>query len=174
MEWKYVLVLLLSIISFFSLLSILLTIGLSNLKVRTKIQPNQGIWISGKNAIFLSLITSLIVMLILGFIGLLIILYYDTDKLPIVLFILILGGFLVLPIGLTAGMMKGGGKACVRHLVLRLILYGKGYTPWNYARFLDHAAERLFLQKVGGGYIFVHRVLMEHFAKMELEQEHDR
>jgi hypothetical protein len=38
--------------------------------------------------------------------------------------------------------------------------------PWNYARFLDYATERLFLQKVGGGYIFVHRMLLEHFAGM--------
>jgi len=28
-------------------------------------------------------------------------------------------------------------------------------------------AERIFLRKVGGGYIFVHRLLMEHFAGME-------
>jgi hypothetical protein len=27
-----------------------------------------------------------------------------------------------------------------------------------------------FLQKVGGGYIFIHRMLMEHFAQMELER----
>ena len=41
--------------------------------------------------------------------------------------------------------------------------------PWNYARFLDYAAEELnFLQKVGGGYIFVHRYLLEYFAAMEL------
>ena len=41
--------------------------------------------------------------------------------------------------------------------------------PRNYARFLDYAAEELtFLQKVGGGYIFVHRYLLEYFAAMEL------
>jgi hypothetical protein len=26
--------------------------------------------------------------------------------------------------------------------------------------------ERIFLRKVGGGYIFVHRLLMEHFASL--------
>ncbi|MDJ0592593.1 MAG: hypothetical protein QNJ72_21810 [Pleurocapsa sp. MO_226.B13] len=45
--------------------------------------------------------------------------------------------------------------------------------PWNYARFLDYAAERIFLRKVGGGYIFIHRMLLEHFARMELEQRQD-
>ena len=43
----------------------------------------------------------------------------------------------------------------------------KGEEPVvvNHARFLDYAAERIFLQKVGGGYIFVHRTLLEHFAQ---------
>ena len=30
--------------------------------------------------------------------------------------------------------------------------------------FLDYAAERLFLRKVGSGYLFVHRLLLEYFA----------
>ena len=36
----------------------------------------------------------------------------------------------------------------------------------DYARFLDHAADLIFLQKVGGGYRFIHRLLLEHFAEM--------
>ncbi len=43
--------------------------------------------------------------------------------------------------------------------------------PWNYSRFLDYCAERIFLRKVGGGYIFVHRLLMEHFASMNTESQ---
>jgi hypothetical protein len=50
------------------------------------------------------------------------------------------------------------------------MLYRLGYAPWNYTRFLKYATDRLFLQKVGGGYIFVHRMLMEHFAAMPLEE----
>jgi hypothetical protein len=34
---------------------------------------------------------------------------------------------------------------------------------------LDYAAERIFLRKVGGGYIFIHRMLMEYFAALEAE-----
>jgi hypothetical protein len=74
------------------------------------------------------------------------------------------------PAALFGGVF-GVGRACIQHFTLRLILYLNDYVPWNYARFLDYAAERLFLQKVGGGYIFVHRMLMEHFAQMKLEQE---
>jgi hypothetical protein len=72
--------------------------------------------------------------------------------------------------GLVLGLMLGG-LACVRHFTLRLMLYHLRYSPWNYARFLDCATEQLFLQKVGGGYIFIHRMLLEHFAGMELDQE---
>jgi len=57
----------------------------------------------------------------------------------------------------------------LKHLSLRLVLWHSGAIPWNYAHFLDYAAERIFLQKVGGGYIFIHRMLMEHFAQMERE-----
>ncbi|NER99756.1 MAG: hypothetical protein F6J86_39110, partial [Symploca sp. SIO1B1] len=56
------------------------------------------------------------------------------------------------------------GIACMQHLSLRLVLYCNGYIPWNYARFLDYTTRLIFLQKVGGGYIFIHRLLLEHFA----------
>ncbi len=48
------------------------------------------------------------------------------------------------------------------------MLRQKDYMPWHYSQFLDYAAERLFLRKVGGGYIFMHRMLLEHFAQMKL------
>jgi hypothetical protein len=76
-------------------------------------------------------------------------------------------------IGLVVGLLGGlganesSGVVCIQHLTLRLILHRDNYIPWNYARFLDYASKRIFLQKVGGGYIFVHRELMEHFAKMK-------
>lgn len=39
--------------------------------------------------------------------------------------------------------------------------------PWIYPHFLDYAAERILLRKVGGGYIFVHRLLLEYFASAD-------
>jgi len=93
-------------------------------------------------------------------------LYWSLEGLRVV------GGFMFL-IFLCFGSIGGlihGGITCIQHFILRLILYFNNYIPWNYARFLDYAAERIFLQKVGGGYIFIHRMLMEHFAQMELER----
>jgi NACHT domain len=69
------------------------------------------------------------------------------------------------------GWLTGGGYTSLRHFILRVVLYCKKYSPWNYTHFLDYVTERLFLQKVGGGYIFVHRMLLEHFAEMSIEQE---
>jgi len=54
-------------------------------------------------------------------------------------------------------------------LALRNLSALYDYLPRNYARFLDYSAECLFLRKVGGGYIFIHRLLLEHFADLEEE-----
>ena len=53
---------------------------------------------------------------------------------------------------------------CLKHFGTRFCLVFNGSTPWNYVRFLDYAAERILLRKVGGGYIFIHRMLLEYFA----------
>jgi serine/threonine protein kinase len=64
-----------------------------------------------------------------------------------------------------------GGAAYVQHVVLRLQLWCDRRVPFNYARFLDYAAERILLRKVGGGYIFIHRLLLEYFASLEEEKQ---
>jgi len=69
-------------------------------------------------------------------------------------------------VGTVAGLWYGGLDV-TQHYTLRLILYLKRETPWNYVRFLDYAAGRVFLRKVGGGYIFVHRLLMDHFSALD-------
>jgi hypothetical protein len=63
-----------------------------------------------------------------------------------------------------------GGEQVIRHYLLRIVLTAWQCTPLNLVPFLDHAAERIFLRKVGGGYIFVHRMLLEYFASLEEEQ----
>ncbi len=44
---------------------------------------------------------------------------------------------------------------------------------WSYSRFLDYAAERILLRKVGGGYIFAHRLLLEYFASLDTTATHN-
>ncbi len=69
----------------------------------------------------------------------------------------------------TAGAVwaTSGGVASVQHFFLRLRLWRAGYIPWRYARFLDYASECILLRKVGGGYIFMHRLLLDYFASLD-------
>jgi len=73
-------------------------------------------------------------------------------------------------LGVFIGFFVLGGRAVVQHFVLRLILWLAGYTPFNLVHFLDHAANLILLRKVGGGYVFIHRLILEHFATKWLKK----
>jgi hypothetical protein len=45
----------------------------------------------------------------------------------------------------------------------------KGYMPLNIVAFLDQCARLILLKKVGGGYIFIHRMLLDYFAELTPE-----
>jgi MFS family permease len=138
--------------------------ALTIVELETKLAPNEGVRRSIKNALIIGLIIALIVGLIIGLItGLIAGLFYGVSS----------GLTLGLIGGASAGLATGliaaqfyGGFAFVEHLSLRFVLSRNGYLPWNLVRFLDYAADRIFLQKVGGGYIFIHRLLQEHFASL--------
>jgi transcriptional regulator with XRE-family HTH domain len=59
-----------------------------------------------------------------------------------------------------------GGFSCMKHYILRWFLWRSRSMPWQYIQFLDDAAEHILLRKIGGGYIFAHRLLMEYFASL--------
>ena len=61
--------------------------------------------------------------------------------------------------------MFGGLLAAIEHFALRITLWLFGYSPWNYSKFLRYCTDRGFLQRVGGGYRFVHALLRDHFAE---------
>jgi hypothetical protein len=63
--------------------------------------------------------------------------------------------------------MLYGGTALVEHYTLRWFLWRKRQLPWDCIPFLDYAVERILMRKVGGGYMFIHRLLLEHFAEEE-------
>jgi hypothetical protein len=69
---------------------------------------------------------------------------------------LIMGGGVF---GLVVGLNRGG-SAVIKHYALRLILWLNGYTPFKFIKFLDHCTRLILLKKVGGGYIFIHRMLL--------------
>ncbi len=68
---------------------------------------------------------------------------------------------------LSSGFFIGGGFAIIQHICLRFIITRHHKIPWNIARFLTYCHDRRLLQQIGGRYRFIHRELLEHFAKME-------
>lgn len=123
------------------------------------VKPNEGILRSLRNGLILGLPIGLVLGCVL----------------PLILALWLIPGDLgdgllwFFPLGLLASLalfLLNGGYACLQHVILRVILYRRGFIPWDYARFLDDAADRLLLRKVGGGYMFTHRLLLDYFASL--------
>jgi serine/threonine protein kinase len=74
---------------------------------------------------------------------------------------------LVLGVGAALGGVAAahfGVIAAAMHIGVRTVMAVSTPVPLRLRRFLDYAVERALLRRVGGGYIFVHRALMDHFA----------
>lgn len=131
-----------------------LTSGLAATEIETKIIPNQAIWISATSARWFGGIGAIFGGVAGWLSGLM-------TGLPIS------GLVSGLSIGFVIGIIGGGGLSCVKHFTLRWLLWRSRCLPWNCAQFLNYASDRILLQKVGGGYIFIHRLLLEHFASLK-------
>lgn len=70
-------------------------------------------------------------------------------------------------IGLTAGYLMVW-RGLVGYWLVRISLRRAGVVPRDQSGFLDYAVERMVLHNIGGGYVFAHRLLLEHFAALEL------
>ena len=68
--------------------------------------------------------------------------------------------YLSLGCGLAFGLL-----AFFQHRSLRRVLDERGSLPENAADFLNQAAERNLLRKIGGGYSFVHALLLDYFSR---------
>jgi len=79
--------------------------------------------------------------------------------------------YIALGISIYIGFFWGGGYDLFKYFMLRLILFKFKYMPWNITRFLDYCTERLILQRVGNRYRFIHRLVQEHFANLEIQKE---
>jgi hypothetical protein len=69
-------------------------------------------------------------------------------------------------VGASIALRRGVG-AFVRHALLRAALVAAG-APRDYVGFLEHAAGLILLRRRGGGYKFVHRMLLDHFAERDV------
>ncbi len=153
-----------------------------------RVKPNQGVWRSAWSAIRVTLAGGIIggLVVLLGailYFGLIFASLEEVKTLPLDVilkaFFMTLIEFAnplmtIMVIGIAVGTVFGfgfsmmyGGIAVIQHLTLRLILWRVGYMPFNYARFLDYCHKRILLRKIGGGYIFLHRLLQEYFASLD-------
>jgi hypothetical protein len=62
----------------------------------------------------------------------------------------------------------------MKHLALREILVVSGSLPRRLQPFLKYCCELDFLQQVGGGFLFIHRLLLEHFSNGIVQEDADR
>ena len=138
---------------------------LNSAETKTRTDPNQTNQQSAKNAMHVGLSFVLIGGLTGGLIAWMIF-EVSIGLFDGLIFGLIVGLILGLSFLLSLGLVFGG-MAVVQHFSLRFVLHLKGLLPWNLVPFQDYATERIFLRKVGGGYVFVHRMLMDYFASLE-------
>ncbi len=140
--------------------------------VEAKTLPNQGIKLSIRNAVLAGMGSGLGVGSSTGLImGLL----SGTEE---NIFGILRDGLIPgLSLGLIIGLLissQFGGIAVIKHYTLRLVLIRSGVIPRDLVGFLDYAARLIFLQKVGGGYIFIHRLMLEHFAALRPPRDQNK
>ena len=148
-------------------------VGLDYRIVETKTVPNQGIMLTIKNVVKVGFLSWAIYSLTVWSILILFFpnytFFYNQETYRGEIF-----GFCL---GLTFSSLSVvlyGGVDMLKHYILRFILYLTGQTPGKFAHFLDYASRLNFLQKVGGGYIFIHRLLLEHFGAMGENERYDK
>ena len=127
---------------------------------------NQGIRRSLRNSVIISVVSGTII----GSIGIL------SYVLRYVLSVgLSIGLSEWLSVGLSLGSLIGisgallicmltGGLANFRHYTIRSLLSRSHTFPGRAPRFLNDATTRILLRRIGGGYSFVHRLLLDHLA----------
>lgn len=123
--------------------------------VEARLQPGRGVRSSLRNGILMTLVGAPV----FGVIGI-IFDYWLNGGGDIVTFILAA----LLPVAF----LYYGGLAFIQHYTLRVALAAQHRLPLRLIPFLEAMNRRVILRRVGGGYIFVHRTLLEYFADLDV------
>ncbi|MCB8978823.1 MAG: NACHT domain-containing protein [Ardenticatenaceae bacterium] len=129
-------------------------------------RPNQGIRNSRRNALRMGLFFGLGFGLSIGLVaGLILSAIFGSITGLVVGLVVGLSG------GLSGGMMQYGGETVVRHYSLRWLLARQEIIPFplrdqGLVTYLDDMAAHILLRRVGGGWVFIHRTLLEYFAAL--------
>jgi hypothetical protein len=127
--------------------------------IEEKSWPNQGVWQSARSAVITGAVCALSAGAPVG-----IVIGLAREPLDGLNAGLALATFT----GVGGGLFFGG-SSFIRHFILRVLVWKRGDAPLDYVAFLNFAAKRILLVRVGGGFIWVHRLLLEHFASLKFD-----
>ncbi|MGE0085075.1 MAG: TIR domain-containing protein [Desulfococcaceae bacterium] len=133
-----------------------------NIKEIEKTTPNQGIKLSIRNSIHIGATIGISIAILsytfsgLGSLG---DSYLTLTRIYEIAYSVYFGGIVSIILAICYG-----GLDSIQHYVLRLILCYNNFIPLNYIKFLDYMTTLCILQKVGGGYKFLHKNLLDIFS----------
>lgn len=160
---------LLSFIGRYFLLGACLTVLLSFLKIqkvssKDRIQPNQGIYNSFRSTVLYTLILTFALSIFFQ-------LTFQVPASDLFIGLPAIGFAIGLLYGPLLGVIFGGGLAVIQHYSVRRYLARNGGAPFKWpwqdhklTLFLDEMSDRFLLYRIGGGWVFTHRYLLEYFA----------
>lgn len=128
--------------------------GMVDLIIEPISKPNEGIWRSLENGNRFGFISGLWLGSIVGCLS-------GMLTTPVAGLLVGISFFVA---GFTVAWIVAGGYPVLQHVMLRIHLSLSEGIPFRYADFLNQSVYHIFLRKVGSSFIFVHRLLLEHFA----------
>lgn len=157
----------------------------ASIKVKESSQPpspNIGIRNSFFSSLKMTLIYGFIFWVIFGLLGWLLAFFSEGIQSLAIVFGAVLGVIAGIFGGMFSGLLLFGGQTVIRHYVLRWLLASRKIMPFPFQdrkliRFLDEMKDRVFLRRVGGGWVFIHRTLLDYFASLhpnaQVEVKHE-
>lgn len=129
--------------------------------IATRVRPNEGVIRSIRTSVVRALTFAMIGAIVGAVIAAIIRLTGGSDSSVVAM---LFGSVLLSTAMFAVGALIGGLDVPVKHYVIRLLLPFSDQIAFRLPRTLEQVSKVLLIRKVGGGFIFAHRFLLEHFA----------
>ncbi len=138
--------------------------GVVDKTIEVKTSPNQGIHTSFFRSLILALMIGIAFASVtfIHFFALFPLAHTVVENLKTGVYF----GSISLIVAFILGGMVYGGLSVLQHSILRIAILGTRLLPLNLRLFLDSMVKIIFLKRVGGGWVFIHRSLLEYFAAL--------
>jgi len=154
-------------------LALAVALGLEPRDHASRLRPAQGLRQSLRTAVLVGLGAGLLTGVAVGYVAVSLVLphvgpesrLHLMDDPRLTLFTSA-AGFAALLTGLAYG-----GTAVIFHGALRVVIALRSPLPFWLATWLDRAADRGLIRRIGGGWIFLHDTLLEHFRQRGAEAD---